>query len=90
MTAQPGPDNRLTVLVSVRNVYGNDTVYPENDIAQTLAELAGHRTLTRRDLQLIRQLPNIDVEVASPPAGIPAWVLSDPAVTASPAVQRGQ
>jgi hypothetical protein len=90
MTAQPGPDERLTVQVSVRNVYGKDTVYPENDVARTLAELAGHRTLTRYDLQLIRRLPNVRVEVASPPAGIPAWVLNDPAAILSPVGTRGQ
>lgn len=65
----------VTVLVSVRNVYGKPAVYPENEIARTLAELAGHRTLTEYDLRMIRQLPNFTVKVTSNAADIPAWLL---------------
>ena len=65
----------LVVEVSVRQVYGNTTVYPVNDLAQTLASLAGHRTLTWGDLDLIRRLPGVKVAVVSDPGGIPDWVL---------------
>jgi hypothetical protein len=65
----------LIVEVSVRRNYGSPVVYPANDLAETLAGLAGHRTLTRRDLDLIRRLPGVSVAVVSDPRDIPDWVL---------------
>ena len=39
------------VLVDVKNVYGNQTVYPANDIAECLAVIAGTITLTPHTLR---------------------------------------
>jgi hypothetical protein len=64
----------LVVEVSVRWNYGRAAVYPANDLARTLADLAGHRTLTQQDLGLIRKLPGVSVTVADDPHGIPEWV----------------
>jgi hypothetical protein len=36
----------LFLQVSVRNVYGNTVIYPENDVAKAIAALAGTKTLT--------------------------------------------
>jgi hypothetical protein len=52
------------IYVTIRNVYGNDTIYPACDKSRLLAELAGHKTLTRADLRTIREL---GYEVAESP-----------------------
>lgn len=46
----------MKILVSIKNVYGNETVYPECETAKVLAQLAGQKTLTTRTIQLIKQL----------------------------------
>lgn len=45
-----------TLLVKVRTVYGEQKVYPINDLAQTFAALTGHKTLTPAAIHLIKQL----------------------------------
>lgn len=45
-----------TIIVRVRNIYGNKTVYPVCDKARIFAQLAGHSTLTRATLDGIRRL----------------------------------
>lgn len=44
------------VQVEVRNVYGNELIYPANDTAKTFAVLIGKKTLDRNDFRLIRLL----------------------------------
>lgn len=46
----------MNILVRVKSVYGNTTIYPANEAAQTLADLAGTKTLTPRALRLARKL----------------------------------
>lgn len=41
------------ITVSVRNVYGNETIYPACETSRFFAALAGTRTLTSEALRLI-------------------------------------
>lgn len=43
----------MKIQVEIRNVYGNETVYPVCDHAKFLARLAGTKTLTMEKLRLI-------------------------------------
>lgn len=43
----------MKIQVEIRNVYGNETVYPVCGHAKFLAELAGNKTLTMQKLRLI-------------------------------------
>jgi hypothetical protein len=52
------------IQVFIRNVYGNETVYPKCELAVKLAKLAGHTTLTYRDIALIKEM-GITVRVVS-------------------------
>lgn len=45
-----------TILVSVRNVYGNELIYPVCDIAKKFALLVGKKTLSISDIELIKSL----------------------------------
>jgi hypothetical protein len=55
--------SRATVEVTVRSVYGVDKIYPANWSAEIFASLAGQKTLTGSDLNLIRELGYAVVEV---------------------------
>lgn len=44
------------VQVTVKNVYGNNLVYPANETAKIFAALCGKKTLDSRDLERIRLL----------------------------------
>jgi hypothetical protein len=46
----------LKIVVRVRNIYGNKTVYPVCDKAKLFACIAGHSTLTSATLDGIRRL----------------------------------
>jgi hypothetical protein len=46
----------LKIVVRVRNIYGNKTVYPVCDKAKVFAQIAGHSTLTSATLDGIRRL----------------------------------
>lgn len=47
----PMPDDEATLIdVTVRHVFGRLTIYPENRRAHVLAQLAGTKTLTAKDL----------------------------------------
>lgn len=43
----------MTIQIEIRNVYGNETIYPVCARAKFLAAMAGTRTLTREKLRLI-------------------------------------
>lgn len=45
-----------TCQIVIRNVYGNDLIYPSNDEARIFAEIAGTKTLSKTDLARIEQL----------------------------------
>ena len=44
------------ILVDIRNVYGQQTIYPANLDADIFAAIAGTKTLTKRTLQYAEQL----------------------------------
>jgi excinuclease UvrABC helicase subunit UvrB len=44
------------VLVDVKNVYGNEVVYPANNTAELLAAIAGTKTLTARTLRYAEEM----------------------------------
>lgn len=46
----------MTVVVDIRNVYGNEAIYPVCDNAKLFAELAGTKTLTRQAVETIKKL----------------------------------
>ncbi len=46
----------MELLVSIKNVYGNETIYPECDHSKLFAQIAGTKTLTRDTIALIKQL----------------------------------
>lgn len=53
------------LLVEIKTVYGNETIYPANDTAQVFADLIGTKTLSRLKLGLIQAL-GYTVQVKAP------------------------
>jgi len=45
-----------TITVKIKNVFGHERIYPICPQAKLFARLAGHKTLTRSDIGLIKQL----------------------------------
>jgi hypothetical protein len=59
--------HEMKIVVRVRNVYGNKTVYPVCDDAKLFARIAGHSTLTSMTVDLIKRLGYvIEVEQTEP------------------------
>ncbi len=52
----------LTMQVELKTVYGNESIYPVSECAKKFAQIAGTRTLTRRTIQLAKEL-GYEVEV---------------------------
>ncbi len=52
----------MKIQVTIRNVYGNETIYPACPNSQLFAKLLKQTTLTRSDLSIIKQL-GYEVEV---------------------------
>lgn len=46
----------MTALVEIKNVYGNEVIYPKNEVAKTFAAIAGTKTLTRDVIEKIKAL----------------------------------
>jgi hypothetical protein len=46
----------MTITVQIRNVYGNETIYPACDRSRAFAEIAGTKTLTRHVINQIKAL----------------------------------
>lgn len=57
-------DSMNLVEVEVRNVYGNATIYPANAQAAKFAMLAGKKTFSISDLEIIKSLGFVIEEVA--------------------------
>lgn len=49
------PDTRV-IFVTVKNVYGNELIYPACDDSRKFAELMGKKTLSTNDLRGIKSL----------------------------------
>jgi copper chaperone CopZ len=52
----------MIVQVQIKNVYGNELIYPVNDVAVNFARIAGTKTLTREVIAHIKAL-GVKVEV---------------------------
>lgn len=46
----------MEITVEIKNVYGNEMIYPVCAIAEGLAKLAGTKTLTRDAIKTIKEL----------------------------------
>lgn len=44
------------VKITVRNVYGNDLIYPANALAENFAKLTGQKTFSHAHLQTIEAM----------------------------------
>lgn len=62
----PRKDAGLAITVNIRNVYGNEAIYPVCPKGMLFAKLAGTKTLTRAALETIKALGyRIDVQQQS-------------------------
>jgi hypothetical protein len=60
-------EDGMKIVVRVRNIYGNKTVYPVCEDAKLFARIAGHSTLTSTTVDLIKKLGYvIEVEQDQP------------------------
>ena len=55
----------MTITVKIKNIYGNETVYPVCDTAQTFARMLNTKTLTREALKHIKAL-GYTIQVEAP------------------------
>lgn len=46
----------MTVQVTIKNVYGNELIYPANETANKFAQLLKKKTFNRKDLKIIESL----------------------------------
>lgn len=46
----------MTILVTIKNNYGTEAIYPACDKSQSFASLAGKKTLSRSDIATIKSL----------------------------------
>lgn len=53
-----------TIQVRVKNVYGNELVYPACETSKLLCDLAGDKTITARSMILIKKLGYNPIVVA--------------------------
>ena len=53
----------MEIQITVRNVYGNNLIYPYNDAAKVLAQIAGTKTLSLAHLELARNIGHKIVEM---------------------------
>ena len=55
----------MVLEVKIKNIYGNETIYPANKLAETFAKLLGKTTLTLQDISHIKET-GIEIQVISP------------------------
>jgi hypothetical protein len=48
--------NAMKIIVEVTTSYGQERIYPKCEKGHLLAQLAGHKSLTRQDLAIIKEL----------------------------------
>jgi hypothetical protein len=58
-------DSINKVVVEIKSVYGNETIYPMNEQGKTFAKISGTKTLSRRAIENIKALGFI-IEVKAP------------------------
>ena len=49
-------NNEQTIDVEIKNVYGNELIYPINEVGMKFACLLRKKTLTKDDLKIIKDL----------------------------------
>lgn len=49
-------NNNLSILVEIKQVYGNKTIYPLCERGKLFAQLAGKKTLTDKEILIIKNL----------------------------------
>jgi len=62
-------DNTMSnqIVVRVKQVYGNDTIYPVCDRAKLFADLLGQKSLTFADMRIIQAMGfNVTIEQPQP------------------------
>ncbi len=59
----------MIIQVEIKNVYGNENIYPACDKAKTFASIAGTITLTKSTLASIKSL-GYEIKVLSPELSI--------------------
>lgn len=53
------------VIIEIRSVYGNERIYPANDVADVFANIAGTKTLSRDVLKHAQNL-GFEIEIVQP------------------------
>lgn len=46
----------MSITVKVKNIYGQDLIYPADQTAELLCALTGKRTFSTRDISVIKRL----------------------------------
>ena len=46
----------LEIIVKLKNVYGNELVYPANDRAEMFLNLTGKKTFSRTELEILKKV----------------------------------
>jgi hypothetical protein len=55
----------MILKLRLKNVYGNELIYPANQVAETFAALIGKKTFDKRDLENIKKL-GFTLEIETP------------------------
>lgn len=55
----------VKIQVTIKTVYGNETIYPACKKAEAFAKMLGQRTLTRTNIASIKEI-GFEVEVVAP------------------------
>lgn len=69
----------MEIAVTFRNVYGNELIYPANDAAKLLAEIAGTKTLSRHAICLAERLGHTITEAPASTPRFPPTTARSPA-----------
>lgn len=55
----------MSIQVSIKNVYGNETIYPMCEKSKAFARMLGQKTLTFSDIQHIKEI-GFEVQIVQP------------------------
>ena len=54
-----------TLVVEIRSVYGEDRIYPVNEQAINVCTLLGQKTITKRDVPILKTM-GFNIELSNP------------------------
>lgn len=57
-------ENKPTIVVEIKNVYGNERIYPLNFVNE-LETLTGQKTISRRHIEMLKNM-GFTIEVEAP------------------------